>query len=406
MDRKVLMASSAVLWLFTSCVEQEDARTLAQDREQRTLGQGNAETPAQDDVETPAQDDIETPAQQPAERGVANRRALPIPELAAAHLPLVTGEKPDPEREAYARDPVFVRVDEYVKPREGEFYSPEIPLVGKYLAEYFRRAGHPVVETQGDAKLIVVGSVECEFVKPLTFREQVFAVQFQGTGSVRVLGPQRDILAEFDIPGVKGEGILPELENNAELKGRVIQANRLPEPRRIDGENPPREEINAITDLRRRIARDLWRGIFYEKGPLSDGEISRTLDSLAVDDPAGDPADGDRVVDKLVALRLKAVPYLIEALTDDRPVLVKATYKGLTPANASQLRVYHLADRALENVFQKVSRMGLGTPDKHRFVIIRGWENEWKRFCKSFRESPENRPGGGAKSAPAPSGTR
>ena len=64
---------------------------------------------------------------------------------------------------------------------------------------------------------------------------------------------------------------------------------------------------------------------------------------------------------------------------------------------AARLRVYHAADKALEEIFQKVSRMKPEiTPDdpeheRLRRRILRGWENEWKRFCKPLAESPNVR---------------
>jgi hypothetical protein len=67
--------------------------------------------------------------------------------------------------------------------------------------------------------------------------------------------------------------------------------------------------------------------------------------------------------------------------------MVKAAYPGLKVP--TDLKIYHLADKTLEEIFQKVSRMELKTPPQLRFYIIAGWENEWRRFCKPFRESPE-----------------
>jgi hypothetical protein len=43
-----------------------------------------------------------------------------------------------------------------------------------------------------------------------------------------------------------------------------------------------------------------------------------------------------------------------------------------------------MADKVLEEIFQKVSRMSLETDARTRLVIVKGWENEWARFCPSF----------------------
>ena len=70
-----------------------------------------------------------------------------------------------------------------------------------------------------------------------------------------------------------------------------------------------------------------------------------------------------------------------------RPVKVNAHYPGLTASNTEKLRIYHLADKALEDIFQKVSRLNLDMPARARSLVIRGWEAEWARFCPSFREA-------------------
>ena len=82
------------------------------------------------------------------------------------------------------------------------------------------------------------------------------------------------------------------------------------------------------------------------------------------------------------------MPYMLEALSDTRSVLMRSNYPGLNEKNRSALKVFHIADKVLEEIFQKVSRMGLETTAKGRFRVMKGWEHEWRRFCPPFRDSP------------------
>ena len=45
----------------------------------------------------------------------------------------------------------FVKVTEEARPLEGGSYTPEVPVVQRYLEEYFRRAGYEVVSSAGGA---------------------------------------------------------------------------------------------------------------------------------------------------------------------------------------------------------------------------------------------------------------
>ena len=107
------------------------------------------------------------------------------------------------------------------------------------------------------------------------------------------------------------------------------------------------------------------------------------------------PLTTEQVVSRLADIGFPAVPYLLDAMTDERVVRLDSDYPGLKGRNLEDLRVYHIADKALEEIFQKVSRMGLDVTaddvEHHRLrrVILLGWENEWRRFAKAFRESPQ-----------------
>ncbi|MBI4582567.1 MAG: hypothetical protein HY717_00845 [Planctomycetes bacterium] len=350
----------------------------------------------------------ERPAEKYPEKQAAADEA-PIPKLPLEKLPKATGVKPDPAKEQYIREAVFVKIAETIhpdksQPDKGEPYTPKQPIVTIYLSEYFRRAGFQVVAEPAKAAYRVEGDFAGFYDKTLMFRGQAIAVKYKGSCRLQVLEAAGNELERVEIPEIYTEGII------GQEKVRVI----LPEGGFEDGDGLPaqgeakpeeavgketaekkgeREEKNAVLDLRRQMAKSLWDNLFQRGKPFADPEIPLLLSSLSADDAASEnPTSSEEVVKKLVACRFKAVPYLLDALTDMRPVLVAASYPGLTPGDAQKLRIYHIADKALEEIFQKVSRMSLDTPARHRFIIIRGWENEWRRFCKPYRESPYGQP--------------
>ena len=317
----------------------------------------------------------------------APARDVPVPEIPSEELPPATGVKPDSEKDQYSLPAVSIRIDEFIEPRGGQPYVPKVRILEEYLAEYFRRAGHPVVaiEHKAEATYVVVGNFFGRFDKLLKFRGNSFATKYLGDASLEVQSLEGQVLMTAELEQFPVEALLPEkIQEDEEL---------LPDPKKAKphtGKQRP-EEFHAVVDLRRKLALGLWEQVFHRRGVFGDPEVSVLLGSLTDEDPEAEEAvNGDAVLQKLIHKRFAAVPYLLEALSDKSPVLVPTSYPGLTPENVRKLLVYHLADKALEEIFQKVSRMGLDTPDRHRFLIIRGWENEWRRFCPSFRESPKN----------------
>ncbi len=305
----------------------------------------------------------------------------PIPELPPEELPPRTGVKPDPARDRYERDTVHVAIEERVHPRELPAYTPPMSIVERHVAEYFRRAGFRVVDEEAGAKHVVRGRFEAVFGDVLVFRGRLFALKFEASAQVTVVDAEGELEGDVIVPAFEREGAVARPAHRSELIGP-------PSPFRKP--SAVREEDLVVADLRRETARIIWHRLSREVEAFSDPRIPALIDSLTVEDLESNelPTTADDVIRKLAALRFDAVPYLLEALADERPVLVPATYPGLTELNADKLRVYHIADKALEEIFQKVSRMGLDTPAEHRFIIIRGWENEWRRFCPPFRDSP------------------
>lgn len=293
--------------------------------------------------------------EKPAEGGVKKKKS-PIPELAADQLPKRTRARPDPAKSQVELDAIHVTIVEMAQTMAGKRYTPQTRVVQNYLGEYLRRAGYRIVENPAKARYRVSGKISTIFDTELILRNKIIAWKYAGTITAKLQDANGKVLQEIDIP-------------------EVFRLN-------------VKSEKSAIWDLRRFLAHIIYSEICLKGAELTNGRIVKLIESLAVDsfDQVED-IEASAVVEKLAGHGLEAVPYLLQALTDTRTVMVKAAYPGLKVP--TDLKIYHLADKTLEEIFQKVSRMELKTPPQLRFYIIAGWENEWRRFCKPFRESPE-----------------
>lgn len=293
-----------------------------------------------------------------------------LPPLPKEKLPPRTRPAPDPSKDQYVRDPVFVLVEESVTPSEGPDYVPDVPVVRNYLRAYFERAGHPTVDEPEKAKWHVEGTVKLRFHSTLKALGTVVGWKYRAEASFRVVEASGEEADRFEIPELYREN--------------------------------SRSEASCVLDIRRYLAKAIWDRMFRAGRVFGSRKAEALINSLALESSGtaksgedAEPETTDAVVNALADMGLEAVPHLIEALLDERPVLKKATYPGLTEATLSDLRIYHVADKALEEIFQKVSRLSLAseksmTPrekSRVRRAIIAGWENEWKRFCPSFAAS-------------------
>ena len=315
-----------------------------------------------------------TGAQEKGEKDVQAEKPSPVEEapkpqklpapLTADKLPPKTSRPPDPASDQYRRGTVYLRIEEEVKPKERPVYSPATRVLENYVAEYFRRAGFELAARPEDAQHRIEGKFHAEFVEAIVFLDKPIAHKYKGSVHLSVRGKGDEELEKVDVPELFKDGIQkPEVA----------------------------EDYLAVMDMRRQMAKIVWESLFHFGKTFTDSQIPGLVASLALDDLETEaPVQADAIIKALAQRRLDAVPYLLDFLTDEREVRVNAHYPGLTPQNAAKLRIYHIADKALEEIFQKVSRMDLDTQAKVRFGIIKGWENEWRKFCPSYRNSPQN----------------
>jgi hypothetical protein len=290
----------------------------------------------------------------------------PLPRLPEKQLPPLTRKKPDPAHSQFLKEAVHVKVAEKVRKENGELVPQRTNVLEDYLQEYLRRAGHPIAATAEDAVFRLEGTLDARLHSTLRVRGQIVTWKFGGASTLRLVGRDGSVLENIELPEL--------LEDNV------------------------RGEESAALQLRRRLAKLLWDKLYLDGKTLGSPKIVALLGSLVADPSEGEELTAETVVERLADAGLQAVPYLLEALTDRRVVRLPSSYPGLKGRNLDDLRVYHLADKALEEIFQKVSRMSIqiGPEDEEsvrlRRVIILGWENEWRRFCRPFAESKQSKP--------------
>jgi len=304
-----------------------------------------------------------------------DEKKVPIPEIPREKLPGLTRNKPDVAKQ-YVREPVQVRIDEVTVGEDGVEKPPAVRVVENYIQEYFRRAGHPISSKPEEASFRVEGTFRAQFHSRIELLDRVIGYRCRGSAEIRVLDRTGKEIEKFEVPEL------------IEESSRSVDA--------------------AFLQIERHMAKLLWEHIRYGGKALSNQTVVMLLAALtaegiveedlgvgAVEGPRTEPLTTEQVVSRLADIGFPAVPYLLDAMTDERVVRLDSGYPGLKGRNLEDLRVYHIADKALEEIFQKVSRMGLDVTaddvEHHRLrrVILLGWENEWRRFAKAFRESPQ-----------------
>ena len=279
-------------------------------------------------------------------------------EIPPEKLPAATRKAPDPNKDQFLRKPVFVNVTETTLRRDGSGDAKSV-VVRRYLEEYFRRAGHPIASDPATATFSVTGEVEVEFEKQIRFRGRHIAWKVRGAATFAVRDAEQKEIHRVELP-------------------EVFQ------------ERATTEEA-AFHKLRRYVAKLAWDDLVVGCEPFSNAKVQDLLRRLGQQDP-GDatPPTAEEVTAQLADSGLAAVPFLLEAMSDTRTVQLNSSYPGLGEHGPTALKVYHIADKALEEIFQKVSRMDLETSARLRSIIARGWEQEWQKFCKPFHDSPES----------------
>ncbi|MGE4618398.1 MAG: hypothetical protein AAEJ04_01160 [Planctomycetota bacterium] len=202
------------------------------------------------------------------------------------------------------------------------------------------------------ADYIIEGTMTCDYFQALTF-------DFQGSSQH----------LEHQYHGKFVGHLISGLAD-----GEVVQDLTFPEPLM----NGRTQMELAQRDIRRRsatiVAENLLRGKV-----LGDPEVRGLLDSLT------DSLDGrfyNQIQDEITQIGARAVPYLLEALRDEREVSLEGTYQGFPDLAAGELKVYHIADLILRDILDRDSGLDPLSSDEYLMRIRTGWQWMWEDFQK------------------------
>jgi hypothetical protein len=131
------------------------------------------------------------------------------------------------------------------------------------------------------------------------------------------------------------------------------------------------EEFPPVQDL-----------VFYFGRTLGQPDVQECLADLVIETKK--PYFYNDVVQKILAMGPRAVPYLICGLRDLRTVELKGSLPRLDPAKADRVRVCDVANYALEQVFGLETRLAVGASRSEVFRHVRAWQLAWTERCAGY----------------------
>ncbi len=192
----------------------------------------------------------------------------------------------------------------------------------------------------------VTGDLQCDYFQDLTF-------DFQGSSQH----------LEHQYHG-RFTGALKTAE------GKDLQDLSFPEPLM----NGRTDLALAQKDIRRRAA-TLIGGRLVTGGTLGNPKVQGLLDALT------DALDGrtyNEIVRQMTILGAPAVPYLLDALRDEREVTLSGTYPGFADLQPGELKVYHAADLALRDILDRDSYLDPDSTEDYLHRVRTAWLWVWE----------------------------
>ena len=204
--------------------------------------------------------------------------------------------------------------------------------------------GFDLVEENYDFQ--VTGNLQCDYFQDLTFDFQGSSQHLEHQYHGRFTGALKD------------------------ASGSNLQDLSFPEPLM----NGRTDLALAQKDIRRRAA-SLIGGRLVTGTALGNPEIQGLLDALT------DELDGrtyNEIVRQMVTLGAPAVPYLLDALRDDRPIQLSGTYPGFENLQKGDLKIYHAADLALRDLLDRDSYLDPDSTEDYLHRVRTAWLWVWE----------------------------
>ncbi|MAJ27870.1 hypothetical protein CBD41_00525 [bacterium TMED181] len=241
--------------------------------------------------------------------------------------------------QVYKRSRVKVEISETLDGKNTEINISDL-IIRRTLALH----GFELVDE--GAEYLVTGELKCDYFQALTF-------DFQGSSQHL----EHQYYGRFS-------GLLMDAD------GKELQDLSFPEPMM----NGRTDLALAQKDIRRRAA-TLIGGRLVGGAVLGKPKIQGLLDALT------DPLDGrtwNEIVRELTVSGATAVPYLLDALRDDRPVLLSGSYPGYTDLEEGELKIFHIADLALRDILDKDSFLDPDSTEDYLHRVRTAWLWVWE----------------------------
>lgn len=267
---------------------------------------------------------------------------------------------------ALERGTFYVSIEETLEGQATDPNIAELLVVRRLIQHGFQQAS-----SEADARFVITGKVTCTYLQETRF-------EFEGQGVTL----EHQFEGQLDCKLVDKKTPAP---SGSEDRFRTERFS-FPEPL-VNGRNRIED---AERDIRRRVATILSSNI-------AGGEILGRPEIKGLIDALGDQYETrtfNQILEKLVEHRVDAIPYLLETLSDERPVRLSGEYPGLEDWNKDSLRYYHIADKGLEEIFQQFSGMNLEAGEDELIAIQLAWTWAWEdlqRIPEEFRTKPNAR---------------
>jgi hypothetical protein len=230
------------------------------------------------------------------------------------------------------------------------------------LGKYARLFGCPVVKAKEGADYGLTGTVSLAEVK-----------EADGTTEADQSAPEEHVWRVDAELAVRETGSGKTVEEFPPLEDYRYRA--------ADRDAARREAVRAVTS-------QLARLVFYFGETLGQPDVRELLADLVID--TKDEYFYNDVVANLEEIGLRAVPYLIWQMENDRRlVALSGDLPGLKDEEADKVRVYHVANYALEQILNRKTRLWVDAAPNEVTRHVRAWQGLWQKRCAAYIKDPE-----------------
>lgn len=251
--------------------------------------------------------------------------------------------------EAEKRAPdLFLRDAIYFEVETDEHTRPILDNVMKY-AKLFGFA--PVMQPDR-AAYAVSGTLECRALEPVKLDDAI--VQYKWTLS-----------ADLKVSDTATGALLEQVTVPSQEKGAA-------------------DKDRAYYYASKACASKAAQFLFFDGQALGRPGIRNLLADLLIESTEGRLFND--IMESLVDAGREAVPFLIWKLNDRRRVALPGDLPGLTDELAGHVKVYHVANRALERILNRETGLHVTRDTDRAFVnkVQLGWFMHWRKMCGAY----------------------